>query len=220
MRLDPASRRLRREIGSASTLVPPASRVLDLGSGLAPYAGLFQHQEYVTADLFARADVRCSAGQLPFKDKSFDLVLCTEVLEHVPDPDQALREVKRTMTSDGLLLLTTPLTWGVHEVYDFHRWTEMGLLGLLRRHELECVRLRPRGGVFLTLSALLLIIPWQVFGPARGRPFWRSLMFGVSYTLILPFAIAVSCLDFVDRTRGFTHGYVALCRRVRASAPR
>lgn len=211
-RFDPASRRLRKEIRTAAALVPPAERALDIGSGRAPYAGFFQHQQYVTVDLFARADVRCTASELPFGNSTFDLILCTEVLEHVPDPDETLREVRRALTPTGFFVLTTPLTWGVHEAFDFHRWTEMGLRQLLRQHGMECIQLRSRGGIFVTLSALLLVIPWQVFGPAQDRPAWRTALFGLTYTLLFPLAAVISLLDFADRTKGFTHGYVALCR--------
>jgi SAM-dependent methyltransferase len=85
--LDPAARRIRTEIKRVAGGLAPADCVLDLGSGQAPYAGLFSHRRYVTADLFAGADVRCDATRLPFRRDVFDLVLCTEVLEHVPDPD-------------------------------------------------------------------------------------------------------------------------------------
>ena len=66
-------------------------RVLDLGSGTAPYAGIFPHRHYVTADRCAPAAVTCDAAALPFAAGSFDLVLATEVLEHVSDPDAIIR---------------------------------------------------------------------------------------------------------------------------------
>src|SRR5690349_7699403 len=91
LRLDPGARRIRADLRRLSRQLPPADRVLDLGSGSAPYAGLFPHRHYVTADLLTDADVRCDAATLPFADEAFDLVLCTEVLEHVPDPDATLQ---------------------------------------------------------------------------------------------------------------------------------
>ena len=210
--LDPAQRRLRAELRAVGRELPPSDRVLDLGSGRAPYAGLFPHRAYVTADLLTSATVRCDAGRLPFANASFDLVLCTEVLEHVLDPDQTLREIRRSLRPAGALVVSTPLTWGVHEQRDFHRWTESGLRQILTRHGFSITALRPRGGVLLCLGALLLIVPWQIFGEARERAWWQTILFVISYTLLLPCGLALASLDGLDSRQHFTHGYVALCR--------
>jgi SAM-dependent methyltransferase len=210
--IDPAQRRLRTALRSLAVRLPVANRVLDLGSGRAPYAGMFPHEAYVTADLLAQADVRCEAGRLPFARSSFDLVLCTEVLEHVPDPHATLQEIRRTLTLSGSLVLSTPLTWGVHEPRDFHRWTDSGLRNLLGSHGFTVVELRPRGGILLCLSALLLVVPWQVFGAATERRAWQTALFATTYLLLLPLAILLAALDGLDRRRHFTQGYVALCR--------
>ncbi len=210
--LDPSIRRIYEELRRLSAQLPPADSVLDLGSGTAPYAPLFSHRRYVTADLFADSSVRCDALALPFADDAFDLVLCTEVLEHVSDPDATLQEIHRTLRTEGVLVLTTPLTWGVHAKQDFHRWTESGLRRLLARHRFEVVTLRPRGGVFLCLGALLLILPWQLFGEAHERKAWQTLFFAALYALAVPPALLLAALDPVDRRQHFTLGYVALCR--------
>ncbi len=222
--LDPAARRLRHEIGRIARELGPANCVLDLGSGRAPYADLFPHRRYVTADLFAAADVRCDATILPFPSRAFDLVLCTEVLEHVPDPDATMREIRRVIADRGTLILTTPLTWGVHAVHDYHRWTESGLLRLLARHGFHVDQVRTRGGVFVALAALLLIIPWQVFGEARERQWWQTALYAVGYTLLVVPALALAALDPLDRRKHFTLGYVSLARcavplRAAAAAP-
>ena len=53
---------------------------------------------------FVAADVR----ELPFDDASFDLVVCFETIEHVAGPDGVLAELRRVMTDDGVLLVSTP----------------------------------------------------------------------------------------------------------------
>src|SRR5206468_10281827 len=70
--LDPAARALRTAVRRFASRIGPAERVLDLGSGDAPYAGFFPHRVYVTADLCSRAGVRCDATTLPFSDSVFD----------------------------------------------------------------------------------------------------------------------------------------------------
>lgn len=210
-RLEPAGRRIRTELRRIAIDLPLAERVLDLGSGGAPYSDLFAHHGYVTADLVARADVRCDATYLPFAAATFDLVVCTEVLEHVPDPDTTVREIGRVLSEGGQAVVTTPLTWGVHESRDFHRWTEAGLRQLLERNGLSVSVVRPRGGILLCVAALLLVIPWQLFGTRSERRPWHTALFALTYALLTLPALALEALDRLDRRRHFTHGYVAVC---------
>jgi len=55
----------------------------------------------------------CDATNLPMKDNQFDCVVCSEVMEHIPNQQKLLKEIKRVLKRKGLLLLTTPnwLSW-------------------------------------------------------------------------------------------------------------
>ncbi|WP_333504442.1 TylF/MycF/NovP-related O-methyltransferase [Nitratidesulfovibrio sp. 1201_IL3209] len=65
---------------------------------------------YVTADLLdPRADVQADITALRFADASFDVVLCSHVLEHVPDDRKAMRELYRVLTGDGVAIVMVPL---------------------------------------------------------------------------------------------------------------
>ena len=211
--LDPAGRRIRAELRRIAATIKPADRVLDLGSGRAPYRNLFQHHRFVTADLSVGAQVRCDACCLPFATGVFDLILCTEVLEHLPHPAAALRGMAHALAPHGALVLTTPLTWGVHEARDYHRWTEMGLRQLLEATGFQIADLAARGGIFLTLGAMLQMIPWQLFGGARERRVWQTAGYVLTYTLVLIPALLLAAVDGLDHRRQFTHGYVVLCHR-------
>ena len=82
----------------------PDGRLLDLGAGSKPYAPLYEsyfadctsvdvpHSPHDTQSV----DVMAWAHDLPFGDESFDVVLCTEVLEHCPDPPAVMRELSRS----------------------------------------------------------------------------------------------------------------------------
>jgi SAM-dependent methyltransferase len=64
--------------------------------------------------------VQGDAQMLPFADDSFDLVVCCETIEHVPDARKALREMYRVTRPGGRLFLTTPNYanfMGLYEVY-------------------------------------------------------------------------------------------------------
>ena len=80
-------------------------RVLDLGCGLKPYAPLFDGRcvSYVGVDvgLPSSADVLSAGQQLPFHDASFDVVWCTDVLEHLADLPAAIAQMGRVPLSCG-----------------------------------------------------------------------------------------------------------------------
>jgi len=68
---------------------------------------------------------------------TFEVILCTEVLEHVVDPFAAVRELKRIIKKDGYLLITTPLNARIHgPIPDCWRFTEFGLKVLFRDWEI------------------------------------------------------------------------------------
>lgn len=52
-----------------------------------------------------------NALQLPFADNTFDKVICSEVLEHIPDYEGALAEIKRILKPGGLFCASVPRFW-------------------------------------------------------------------------------------------------------------
>ena len=148
----------------------PSARVLDLGAGNAPYRELFAHANYFTSDWAgsehagaARADIVASADELPVADGSFDLVLCTQVLEHVPEPAAVLGECARILVSGGQMALTVPFVWEEHEMpHDFYRYTESGLRHLLARAGFIELDIEPRGNAFTALAQMLLNVSWTM----------------------------------------------------------
>lgn len=64
--------------------------------------------ERVTADLYAPADLRLDITRVGLPDGSFELILCSHVLEHVPDDRAAISELHRVLSPGGLALVLTP----------------------------------------------------------------------------------------------------------------
>lgn len=105
--------------------VPNGCRILDAGCGEQQFRRLCSHLRYVGQDFAeydgvadgrglqsgtwqAKTDIVCDITQIPEADGSFDAIMCVEVLEHVPDPVAALRELTRLLKPDGHLVLTAP----------------------------------------------------------------------------------------------------------------
>ena len=106
-------------------------RVLDVGCGYRPYEPFFapHASEYVGVDMDnPAADLQGVVEALPVPDRSFDVVLCTQVLEHTTDPALAVRELARVVAPGGRVLASTHGTAVYHPApNDFWRWTHTGL---------------------------------------------------------------------------------------------
>jgi SAM-dependent methyltransferase len=132
-------------------------RVLDVGCGDRPYRELFPDAVGFDVPGNPHADLHGSIDAIPVEDASFDVVLCLQVLEHVPDPAAAVRELRRVVRPGGRVLLTT------HGVYPFHpnpddlwRWTHQGLERLfLTNGEWASVTVRPGAGTVSTVAMLV-----------------------------------------------------------------
>lgn len=136
-------------------------RLIDVGCGSQPYRPYFAHVTgTVACDFDARrgeVDFACPADCIPAEAESFDAVLCTEVLEHVPDPLAVWREFSRILKPGGKVLLTTPMFWPAHEEpYDFYRYPGCGLHHLATTAGFVVEELWPRGGSWALLGQVAL----------------------------------------------------------------
>lgn len=117
-------------IAAQAANIHQGQRVLDVGAGTAPYRSLFSHCDYRTHDFgqapslegrYAQLDYVSDIISIPVPDQSFDVIICTEVLEHVPEPIRAIQEFARILKSGGRLLLTAPLgSWLHMEPFHFY----------------------------------------------------------------------------------------------------
>jgi len=111
--------------------------VVDFGCGDMPYRPLFERNSgrYLGIDLLENkaADLHASPeGTAPLPDRTADVVLSTQVLEHVPDPRAYLLECRRILKPGGLLILSTHGYWMYHpQPTDLWRWTGSGLRNLI-----------------------------------------------------------------------------------------
>lgn len=130
---NPSRHRLRQFVAKAAAQGDSKDfRVLDAGAGKAPFRELFDHVTYETADFgqvhkksYSQLDYVCDLTEIPVLDSTYDLVLCTQVMEHVPDPLAVLREFHRVLKPSGQAWLSAPFFYMEHEKpYDFHRFTQ------------------------------------------------------------------------------------------------
>jgi len=136
-------------------------KVLDLGAGNQPYRKLFNKaQQYVSVDIDISnkaLDVIADNTILPFRGECFDLILCTQVIEHVNEPLKLFKEANRIMKSDARLILTCPMSWELHEKpYDYFRYTIYGIQYLAKEAGFEVVESTEQGGAFAVAGQTII----------------------------------------------------------------
>lgn len=159
--VNPSRVRLGEFAEKAAGSVPSGSLVLDAGAGDCPYRSYFDEagHTYESAD-FGEVDkaygdltYRCRLEEIPVDDGRFDLVLCSQVLEHLPEPAEVLGELFRVLRPGGSLWLTAPLFYEEHEQpYDFYRYTQFGIRHLFEEAGFEIVEMEWLEGYCGTVS--------------------------------------------------------------------
>jgi SAM-dependent methyltransferase len=149
------------------TLAGFRGKLLDVGCGNGP----FRHLLDPAATTYQGVDVEEAAAfgyrnpavvyydgrVLPFPDASFDAVLCTEVIEHIPDPAETIREMHRVLKPGGLLLVTLPWSARFHyQPHDYHRYTPSMLATLFAGF--PAPRITPRGTDFSSIASKLVVV--------------------------------------------------------------
>lgn len=175
-----AQSRLKKYITKAvSTLgIRHSDKWLDVGCGSRPYESLFPCGTYTGVDVndsgrpthMKSPDYFYDGRTLPFPDQSFDGVLCTQVLEHVANPEVLLSEINRVLKPEGTLVLSAPFSWGEHEEpYDFFRFSTFGFHELLTRCNFGNVAIQKTTGTLEAVAQLLSIyFATNIFLPIRG----------------------------------------------------
>ena len=141
-------------------------RLLDLGCGDRRYEQLARSLgfEYVGADLGDGQDLKLTDGEpVPSPSGSFDVVLSTQVLEHVWDVGWYLRECRRLLKPTGALILSTHGVWPYHpHPTDFHRWTSAGLVREIETHGLRVERVTPVLGPLAWTTQFRVLGIWKM----------------------------------------------------------
>lgn len=151
---------LRAEAAAAALRWPEGYRVLDVGCGVKPYYPFFADgmTEYIGVDLGnPHADVEAPADDLPVADAGYDLVLCTQVLEHAEDPAKVVRELRRVVAPGGRVLASTHGVQVYHPApVDLWRWTHAGLERLFRANgDWSSLTVTPGSGTAACLGMLV-----------------------------------------------------------------
>jgi SAM-dependent methyltransferase len=158
--------------------------VIDIGCGEQPLRRVVENLggNYTGVDidqnLSGTVDVIADIGCVPLPDDSFDVVLCTEVLEHIPNTSAAFVELRRLCRPGGAIILTTPFMYPLHEEpYDFIRLTPYMIHRCAADSGLEIAELTTAGDE-LQVAATVWCNLWsrREAGRSKLRSAWNLLM--------------------------------------------
>jgi len=185
--------------------------ILDIGAENSPYKKYFKHIGYFTQDIKQNSTKTIdfvgdiNGGLLNIKDESFDFILCTQVLEHIKNPDNAFKTFNRILKPGGKLFLTTHQCFEEHMIpYDYFRFTRYGLKFLGESSGFSLQHIAPHGGIFHVLALIIDTIPIKLFFK-KGFIYYIYLF--VFTIPILIFNIFCYILDFLDRDKIMTLNY-------------
>jgi SAM-dependent methyltransferase len=138
--------------------------MLDFGCGRKPYKDLFINvKNYVGLDIEVSGhsheeslvDVYYDGNIIPFDDKHFDSIYCSEVIEHIFNIEEVLPEINRVLKHDGMALFTFPFAWQEHEQpYDFARYTSFAAKAIFEKHGFEVIEFKKNGHFAITVMQL------------------------------------------------------------------
>lgn len=124
-------------------------KLLDIGCGNKPYQSLFIHhiRQYIGLDKYApHADIKEDINSANIALQSFDTILSTQVLEHVPDPNLFLQKISKLLKKNGIVIITAPLVAALHEEpNDYYRFTKYALQNLFTKNGLQILILKEEG---------------------------------------------------------------------------
>ena len=192
-----------------------SGRLIDIGCGTKPYKDLLA--PYVTEHIGvdhqdtlhdkSNIDRFGTAYDFPAEDDEFDCALCTAVLEHLEEPESALRECNRVLKRGGVAIYSVPFIWHLHEEpRDFYRFSKYGLKYLFEKTGFDIVGINALSGFWVTFGQLMVYNIYRFNqGPLKYIP------------VILPLGLVIQgvsyLLDKIDKTEQWTWMYMIVARK-------
>lgn len=164
--------------------------ILDIGASGNDHREYFPHRTTLDVDASKKPDVVGDAHNLPFKDESFEMVACSEMLEHADSPQKVIDEIRRVLKPGGRVVLTTRFAFPVHDApHDYWRFTPYGLRKLFA--EFEVIEVATDGGPFYAIAVQLQRILFQTDLP--------KVIKGILY-------LAIIILPYLDKLASHKYG--------------
>ena len=150
-------------------------------------------------------------------DEAFDTALCTEVLEHIPDPASFVARIHRCLRPGGRLVMTVPFAARWHFIpFDYWRYTPSGLQQLLGAAGFADIVVRARGNpVTVACYKVMSLIIGLLLGAGGGVRGWARRAVGIVLLPVLALLAGIANLSLSRDWGDDCLGYTVTARRVR-----
>jgi SAM-dependent methyltransferase len=190
-------------------------KVLDVGAGeVDRYGKYFKFNEYIKMDPRHgdKVDLVGSADNIPLNSESIDSIVCTQVFEHLENPQKSAEEIYRVLKKDGYALLTVPQWNELHEEpYDFFRYTKFGLKSMFEKAGFEIVEIDQRGGYYSLIAQMIIRHNIDKYG------LYKNIILGKTFAPICKvygkFAIWLDSMDKSVSNRKHTLGWCIVLKK-------
>jgi len=212
--------------------------LLDVGCGNQPYRDLFCHRirTYLGVDMpqhrkfepFVtrkgyRPDIISNVLKLPIQNNTIDIVLCTQVLEHVSEPSELLKNLNHVLKYKKYVILTCPQSYPIHDrEHDYFRFTSHGLRYLFKKNGFEIIEIKRHGGYWIYMALMWNVyVNINLFREGENDLAYRLPM-SILKVIFTPFLLISNVLfnlsawglDKIDMDQNFTHNYTVIGRKI------
>jgi len=189
-------------------------KILDIGSGDSSYNKYFPNRLTFDIDPKRKPEIIGDIHKMPFQDNKFEIILCTEVLEHLKNPSMAISEMRRVLKEGGKLILTTRFIFPIHDApNDYFRYTKYGLRELFK--DWQILELKAETTSLETIAVLLQRLIFQI--NYKGNKFIKGiLLILIKIFLFLNKFIKVEFGDIKKEQPEkniLTSGYYLVCKK-------
>jgi len=192
--------------------LPYGLKILDAGAGESQYKKFCSHLIYLSQDFAqydgagdghalqtkkwdnSKLDYVSDITSIPVENETFDAVMCVEVFEHIPEPIEALKEFRRILKKDGILILTAPVCSLTHfaPYYFYNGFSKYFYEKFLDQNGFEIIEMNSNGSWYEYVAQELHRLPYileKYSGYKTGRV-KKALIEILLMPLLLFFSIA------------------------------
>lgn len=194
--------------------------LLDVGAGSLPNRKYFKNIRYLSQDIVQnkKGSIKyvcdINEGIAEIRSSTIDLILSTQVLEHIREPHKVFKEFNRLLMINGRVFLTTNMCYEEHMIpYDYFRYTKYGLRYLGESNGFEVESIKPQGGYFQVLYYLIFNLPMFIFIKRGSVLYYLYLLIFIIPFLL--FGVITYFLDFLDFKKNITINYECIFKKIK-----
>jgi SAM-dependent methyltransferase len=188
--------------------------VLEIGAGNNYLNQIFNgiYSEWISLDYDIRndsIDLQGDGQMLPIKSELLDTIISIDVLEHVPDPEKFVHELFRVLKPGGVVILSTPFFFWLHEEpFDYFRFSKYGLRSIFERHGFNVISVEAVAGIVSIGGSLVSILLTKVF---KFSKMLLKIIYFINKKLQLNILFPLD--KIIDKRKRFAQGHYIVAQK-------